>query len=92
MALSIKALAPRPNGRLAPVGAVEFFFVAKEKEIKKILQSLYAGFVGLMRGGRENLGVYLINEKTLLFLKHCRKEVGLSVDGTKYRQPMSSGW
>ena len=35
MALSIKALAPRPNGRLAPVGAVEFFFVAKEKEIKK---------------------------------------------------------
>lgn len=68
MALSIKALAPRPNGRLAPVGAVEFFFVAKEKEIKKkILQSLYAGFVGLMRGGRENLGVYLINEKLFCF-------------------------
>ena len=53
MALSIKALAPRPNGRLAPVGAVEFFFVAKEKEIKKRLQSLYAGFVGLMRGGEK---------------------------------------
>ena len=67
MALSIKALAPRPNGRLAPVDAVEFFFVAKEKEIKKRLQSLYAGFVELMRGGRENLGVYLINEKLFCF-------------------------
>ena len=92
MALSIKALAPRPNGRLAPVGAVEFFFVAKEKEIKKNTSKFICRVCRVNEGGRENLGVYLINEKTFLFLKHCRKEVGLSVDGTKYRQPMSSGW
>lgn len=68
MALSIKALAPRPNGRLAPVGAVEFFFVAKEKEIKKKTSKFICRVCRVNEGGgRENLGVYLINEKLFCF-------------------------
>ena len=55
MALSIKALAPRPNGRLAPVGAVEFFFVAKEKEIKKNNSKFICRVCRVNEGGGEKI-------------------------------------
>ena len=55
MALSIKALAPRPNGRLAPVGAVEFFFVAKEKEIKKKTSKFICRVCRVNEGGGEKI-------------------------------------
>lgn len=55
MALSIKALAPRPNGRLAPVDAVEFFFVAKEKEIKKKTSKFICRVCRVNEGGGEKI-------------------------------------
>ena len=53
MALSIKALAPRPNGRLAPVGAVEFFFVAKEKRNKKKTSKFICRVCRVNEGGEK---------------------------------------